>query len=163
MPLHLKAGDGDLRLITEPSLLMRCAWLSYAKYHAALYHAAKWPINVNNIFFLTFLPTFNLLHPFFSFSVWGADKRRWHCPLCVTGRPRGVLAPTMLCVQHVWLSYWWILSTSTRMGRSSAAATMLRDSNPAVQPAMRLDTLSFPLQDINLFTVVCIFHVIINH
>ncbi len=27
MPLHLKAGDGDLRLITEASLLMRCAWL----------------------------------------------------------------------------------------------------------------------------------------
>ncbi len=24
--LHLKAGDGDLVAITEPALLMRCAW-----------------------------------------------------------------------------------------------------------------------------------------
>ncbi len=30
MPLHLKAGGGDLLLITEPALLMRCAWQSHA-------------------------------------------------------------------------------------------------------------------------------------
>ncbi len=32
----LHAGDGDLLLITESSLLTRCAWLSHAKYRAAL-------------------------------------------------------------------------------------------------------------------------------
>ncbi len=35
MPLHLKTGDGDLLIITEPSLLMRCAWQSHAIYRAA--------------------------------------------------------------------------------------------------------------------------------
>ncbi len=34
MPLLLKAGDGDLRLITEPSLLARC--VLHAIYRAAL-------------------------------------------------------------------------------------------------------------------------------
>ncbi len=29
MPLHLKARDGDLLLITEPALLTRCAWYFY--------------------------------------------------------------------------------------------------------------------------------------
>ncbi len=36
MQLHLKAGDGDLLLIVEPALLMRCAWQSHAKYRPAL-------------------------------------------------------------------------------------------------------------------------------
>ncbi len=34
MLLYLKARDGDLRLITEQSLLTRCAWLSHAIYRA---------------------------------------------------------------------------------------------------------------------------------
>ncbi len=33
---HLKAGDGDLPPITEPALLMRCAWESQAINHTAL-------------------------------------------------------------------------------------------------------------------------------
>ncbi len=38
MPLHLKTAEGDLRLITEPSLHMRYAWLSHAIYRVALLH-----------------------------------------------------------------------------------------------------------------------------
>jgi len=36
MPLHLKTAEGDLRLITEPSLLTRHTCLSHAIYRAAL-------------------------------------------------------------------------------------------------------------------------------
>ncbi len=42
MPLHLKAADGDLLLITEPSLLTRCTWLSHAIYRAALQVNTFW-------------------------------------------------------------------------------------------------------------------------
>ncbi len=35
MPLHLKTADGDLLIITEPALLRRCTWQSYAIYRAA--------------------------------------------------------------------------------------------------------------------------------
>ncbi len=34
--IKLKAGDGDLLLITEPSLLTRCARLSHVIYRADL-------------------------------------------------------------------------------------------------------------------------------
>ncbi len=40
MLLHLKAGDGDLLLITEPALLTRCAWLS---------HTIHFDLNINNV------------------------------------------------------------------------------------------------------------------
>ncbi len=36
MLLHLKAGDGDLLLITEPALLTKCAWQSHSINRAAL-------------------------------------------------------------------------------------------------------------------------------
>ncbi len=39
--LHLKTGDGDLRLTTELSLLTWCAWLSDAIYRAALVDMAS--------------------------------------------------------------------------------------------------------------------------
>ncbi len=37
MLLHLKAGDGDLLLITEPALLSRCAWQLHLINRAALH------------------------------------------------------------------------------------------------------------------------------
>ncbi len=36
MPLHLKAGDGDLPLIVEPALPTRCAWSPRSIYRPAL-------------------------------------------------------------------------------------------------------------------------------
>ncbi len=41
MPLHLKAGDGDLPLIMEPALLTRCAGQSHAIYFPALCACVK--------------------------------------------------------------------------------------------------------------------------
>ncbi len=37
MVLHLRAGDGDLPLITEPSLLTICAWSLHVIYRPALH------------------------------------------------------------------------------------------------------------------------------
>ncbi len=37
MPLHLKAGDGDLLVITKPALLTRCAWSSHLIICTALF------------------------------------------------------------------------------------------------------------------------------
>ncbi len=42
MLLHLKAGDGDLLLITVPALLTRCAWISHSINRAALRCMSKY-------------------------------------------------------------------------------------------------------------------------
>ncbi len=39
MLLHLKAGDGDLMLITEQALLTKCAWKLHSINRAALFNA----------------------------------------------------------------------------------------------------------------------------
>ncbi len=42
MALHLKAGDGDLQLITEQALLTRCARSSHSIYRPALKKSSFW-------------------------------------------------------------------------------------------------------------------------
>ncbi len=63
MPLHLKAIDGGLLLITEPALLPICAWSSRSMYRAALMLAIWYTVYVN-LFVVTF------------FQVWWP---RWRC------------------------------------------------------------------------------------
>ncbi len=44
MSLDLKAGDGDLLLITEPALQMRCALQLHAIYRPALVNAIQYNV-----------------------------------------------------------------------------------------------------------------------
>ncbi len=63
MPLHLKASDGRVLLITEPALLSRCAWSSRSIYRAALMLVIWYTVYVN-LFIVTL------------FQVWWP---RWRC------------------------------------------------------------------------------------
>ncbi len=76
MALDLKTADGDLQLITEPFLLTRCAWLSHAKYCAALLQTIASGSN-----------TSPLSIPYIAFSQWNnislelrekKEQIKWH-------------------------------------------------------------------------------------
>lgn len=54
------------------------------------------------LFPLLSLPPFPFLFLLSSPAVWWSNKWRRHCSFCCKGRSRKMLAPSLLCLQHVW-------------------------------------------------------------
>lgn len=54
------------------------------------------------LFPLLSLPPSPFLFLLSSPAVWWSNKRRRHCSFCCKGRSRKMLAPSLLCLQHVW-------------------------------------------------------------
>ncbi len=93
MPLHPKAGDGDLVPITEPALLTRRACISHEIYHPALVLESK--VTFNILFFGWWV--FFLLHNQLSLITWRLHYIELACLALVS---RGWLATGLSCTSQ---------------------------------------------------------------